>query len=328
MRRRIECFPAEARLAWDLGSRWPIAPALTAPRRVVLCGMGGSAIGADFLRAALRPSIPVDVVRDYALPPCDEDTLLIGSSFSGNTEETIAALQSPEAARASKLVVSTGGRLTELALEHDIPVIHYRCEGPPRTAWEFGFLPVLALLGRLGVTVPSQASVDRALDAVGAQAPVLEAFASVLAPQLSGCIPFIVGAEHLAPVARRWACQVNENAKRVAFFGELPEVNHNFLLGLTDTRAEAVIAVLLDSEALSERARRRLDLTEQLLRERGVTCERVLVPGATPLDVMLRGALLGDWLSFELALAEGVDPADTSTLERFKTDLVKVPGPH
>ncbi len=327
MESRIQRFPAEARDAWALGWNRPSRRAAV-PRRVVVVGMGGSAIGADFLRAALRHVLPVEVVRDYVLPPCDEDTLVIASSFSGNTEETLFALQSREARRATKLIVSTGGAITELAVSLGADVLEYHCDGPPRTAWEFGFLPVLALLTRLGLTPSSEDDARAALAALEEQAPVLRAFATVLAPPLADRIPFVVGAEHLAPVARRWASQINENSKRVAFFGEIPEINHNFLLALTDQRADAIVAMLLDSELSNERARRRVDLTEQLLREHGVAYERVLVPGVTPLDVMLRGAVLGDWLSWELAAMNGVDPADTSALERFKKDMVRVPAVH
>lgn len=328
MEARIARFPSEARDAWSLGWMRPVLASAAPPRRVVVSGMGGSAIGADFLRAALRHVLPVEVVRDYVLPPCDADTLVIASSFSGNTEETLAALQSPEARPAQKLIVSTGGAITELAVSLGADVIEYQCDGPPRTAWEFGFLPVLALLTRLGLTPRMEAEAREALEALDAQAPVLRAFATVLAPPLAERIPFVVGAEHLVPVARRWASQINENSKRVAFFGEIPEINHNFLLALTDQRADAIVAMLLDSELSNERARRRVDLTEQLLRDHGIAYERVLVPGVTPIDVMLRGALLGDWLSWELAAMNGVDPADTSALERFKKDMVRVPAIH
>ncbi len=328
MHARIEQFPADARRAWELGQTWTIPTHLRTPRRVVVCGMGGSAIGADFLRAAARHELPIEVVRDYEIPRCDADTLIIASSFSGNTEETIAALQSPEAANAQKVILSTGGRLIALAADLDASVMAYECEGPPRTAWEFGFLPAYALLLRLGVLAHDPAVVLDALDSLEAQASVLRAFARDLAPQLDELIPFVVGAEHLAPVARRWACQFNENSKRVAFYGEVPEVNHNFLLGLTDDRTESIMAVLLDSQLLSGRARKRLDLMERMLADRGVRHERVLVPGLTEMDAMLRGAFIGDWLSWELAMAEGVDPSDTSALERFKTDLVAVPALH
>ena len=328
MESRIQRFPTEAREAWMLGWNRPSSKAAPLPRRVLVVGMGGSAIGADFLRAALRHVLPVEVVRDYVLPPCDADTLVIASSFSGNTEETLAALQSREGRPARKLIVSTGGAITELAVSLGADVLEYQCDGPPRTAWEFGFLPVLALLARTGLAPGIAEDARSALDALDAQAPVLRAFATVLAPPLAERIPFVVGAEHLAPVARRWASQLNENSKRVAFFGEIPEINHNFLLALTDQRADAVVAMLLDSELSDERARRRVDLTEQLLREHGVAYERVLVPGVTPVDVMLRGALLGDWLSWELAASNGVDPADTSALERFKRDMVRIPAVH
>lgn len=326
MRARIEAFPHEARRAWQFGLTWPLPERFRAPRRVVICGMGGSAIGGDFLRAHLRRTLTVEVVRDYELPPCDADTLFIASSYSGNTEETLAAFASPNAAAAMRLALTTGGRLEELARSTATPLMSFECDGPPRTAWEYGFLPVLALLGRLGLvdTAPAEA----ALAALEAQAPVMEAFALALAPQLADRVPFILGAEHLAPVARRWAGQVNENAKRVAFHGEVPEVNHNFLLGLTDERAAGVVAVLLDSALISSRTRKRLDLTERILEQRGVAHERVLIPGASEVDSMLRGALLGDWLSWELARIEGVDPSDTAVLEQFKADLVTVPPIH
>lgn len=265
------------------------------------------------------------LARDYTVPACDRDTLVIASSFSGNTEETIAGLLSAETRGSTKLVLSTGGRITQIAGAADAAVMMYKCDGPPRTAWEYGFLPVLALLQRLGVVSDYDRLAPLALDALVEQSACLEATASHLAPLLVKRIPFIVGTEHLAPVARRWASQLNENSKRVAFFGELPELNHNFLLGLTDDHAGAVTIVLLDAELLSERGRARLDLTERLLQRHGVSYERVLISGASELDSMLQGALLGDWVSWRLATTAGVDPSDTTALEDFKAALTANP---
>lgn len=328
MRQRIQQFPIESRRAWELGQTWQIPQSIRAPRQIVVVGMGGSAVGGDFLRATTRHAITIQSARDYSPPVCDADTLVIASSFSGNTEETLAAIESPEAASAMKLVLTTGGRIREVADTIGAALLAYECDGPPRTAWEYGFLPILALLSRLGVTPEFEQQAPLALDRLAQQASAVEAAAAALAPGFTARIPFVVGGEHLAPVARRWACQLNENSKRVAFFGEIPELNHNFLLGLTDARADAIAVILLDSDLLSQRGRARLDLTELLLRSRGVSYERVLIAGTTELDAMLQGALLGDWLSWHLAVAGGVDPSDTSALETFKTTLSATPTRH
>ena len=228
-----------------LGQGFQIQPSfqLTADvDKVVILGMGGSAIGGDLLRgltAALsRPLVLVH--RDYDLPAwVDDRTLVIGASYSGNTEETISGFTQALKKDCKKLVISTGGRLTELARENGVPVFVIEHASPPRAALGYSLLPLLAIMQSLGFTSAESADVDgmvRALETLGARAGRKTAQSSAtrprqLAARLHGRIAVIYGAGILTDVARRWKTQINENSKQWAFFETLPELNHNAVLG-------------------------------------------------------------------------------------------------
>jgi glucose/mannose-6-phosphate isomerase len=314
----------QIRTAWARGRAWEPPSGFTTPSRVVVVGMGGSAIGADIAStlARLGSEIPVEVVRNYVAPPSAEGTLTVGSSVSGNTEETLEAYGRALGGPGMQLAITKGGKLAGLGG----PTLTYEWGGHPRAALGWGLMPLAAVLTRLGVLdlgdeeVESGASaVDATAIACGREMPVEANPAKQIALRLQGTLPVFVGTDFLEVAARRWAGQMQENAKQWAFSVALPEMDHNFLngFGLPASRG-GLHVVFMDADVAHPRNRRRVELTGVALDEAGVAHSRETVGGATALEAILRACALGDWVSFYLSMLNGVDPSDTSPIETFK----------
>jgi glucose/mannose-6-phosphate isomerase len=298
---------------------------------VLIIGMGGSAIGGDLVAtlAGLSSAVPIQVVRGYSAPPVDEDTLVIASSFSGETEETLTAFNGAIGRTEMLLAFASGGRLARLAPSLGYSLFDYHFDGPPRSALGYGFFPILAILARLGVLPEDAADVeatlnelDRCADDWRPDIPLASNAAKQLARRLHGKLPVIVGTGYLASAARRWAGQINENAKQWAFHAALPEIDHNLVLGFGGPEAREHLHVfLLDAVPLHERDRQRVVLTAQMLDEAGVTHDELLIGGRTPLDSLMRACYLVDWVSLYLAALNGVDPTPKDAIDRLKAAL-------
>lgn len=325
----IEGLPAQARAAWQLGMSIDLAP-LHPPTQVYLAGMGGSAIGADMVATlAMRSGIqPVTAVRQYRLPPLTPDTLVILSSFSGNTEEVLSVLDQVQAEGAQAVALATGGRLADRARAAGIPLATYSWDGPPRTALGYGLFIPLAILCRLQVITLSDAEVDaaftaldRAVESFGFHRP--GNLAQLTAAWLEHGTPLIVGPDLLAVAAVRWAGEFAENAKRVAAAFALPEFDHNQIeaAAVGDPDAAALRFVLLDAPAVHVRNRLRVTHTADLIRAAGREVRVFDAGGLSPLEAILSASSLGTWASYYLALLREVDPAPVPFMEQLKRSL-------
>lgn len=335
--RLIAELPAQARAARELGRRWPLPDGFARPERVVVLGVGGSAIGADVvaaLAARLGPA-PVEVVRDYEAPPPGAGTLLVACSFSGETEEVLTAFAARLGGPGMRLALTTGGRLAALARERGVPLLEYRYGGPPRAAFGYGVLPLAEVLRRLGALAIGEADVDRALLGLeraaakwGPGRPAAENPAKRIAERLHGRLPVVLGAGAFAPAARRWAGQLAENAKQWAFALELPEAGHNAVVALERRQdaERALRAVILDGPAAHPRNRARAQLIAAELDAAGVGREPVAVEAADPLGAALEACCLGDWVSYYAALLHGADPRPTPILDRARAALAARPA--
>lgn len=325
----LAALPQQSRDAWRLGLDAQ-NPSMRAPRRVLLVGLGGSAIGADVvatLASDLTPT-PVQVVRNYRLPPLTADTLVILCSFSGNTEEVLEAFGTVTASGASGLAITTGGRLAELASAAGMPVVSYQWGGPPRTGLGYGIFVPLAILRRLGVLDISDAEVDagiaamqRGVESYGLDAPGNRA--QQLATWLYGGVPAVVGPDILEVAARRWAGEISENAKQVAAAFAIPEFNHNQIeaAALQGGEEGLVRIVLLDAPPVHPRNRLRITATADAIRAAGRAVEVADAGGDTPLEAILASSALGSWTSYYLALLREVEPAGVPVMERLKVTL-------
>ncbi len=296
---------------------------------LLVCGMGGSAIGADLAQAAIgnRARRPIRTVRDYLPEPwLERDTLVVCASYSGNTEETLSAYSAAGAVGADRVVVATGGKLRAQALADRVPVLDLPTGLQPRAAVAYMTTAVLECAYRCGAAPPMRADLSAAIalleslaEAWGPGAPD-ESEAKALAIALRGTAPVIYGAGPTAAVARRWKAQINENAKAPAFWAELPEADHNEICAW-ERSAGRFAAVLLDPCTLAARMERRLELTAGLIAATGAPMRRVRARGAGPLERLLSLVFLGDLVSIYLAALDGVDPTPVDQIERFKRAL-------
>src|SRR5512140_3417597 len=237
----IDGLPDQLQSAWDLGQNQPL-PELSNPTSVVISGMGGSAIGADLVAAAVASAclLPVTVHRDYGLPDFarGKSTLVIASSHSGNTEETLDSFDVARKQDCTIMAITTGGELAVRAGNANCPVWPFAHEGQPRAAVGFSFGLLLALFSRLKFMPDASRELVDAVAAMKLMQPELRADipatknpAKRYAGQLVGRWVTVYGADLLAPVARRMKTQINEIAKAAANFEFLPEANHNTLAG-------------------------------------------------------------------------------------------------
>jgi glucose/mannose-6-phosphate isomerase len=299
------------------------APVMEAPAAIV-CGMGGSAIGGDLAAAALsdRLTKPVLVARGYELPSwAPAGSAVLCSSYSGNTEETIACYSAAEALGAQRLVATTGGELAELARRDGVPVIGLPAGLQPRAAVGYMFC-VSAELAALALAGPRiHTEIDAAASHLNEAREAAEAGAAELAGEIGDAAVVIYGSDLTAPVAYRWKCQVNENAKRPAFSSTLPEADHNELESWAGAGAGRFAAVFLEDRDQHPSVRRRFELTAKAIEPYASAVIKVETEGETRTERVLQSVMLGDLVSLELAKARGVDPVPVEGIERFKSEL-------
>jgi glucose/mannose-6-phosphate isomerase len=307
------------------------APEVDAPGGLVVCGMGGSAIGGDLAAAAIgaRATRPIRTVRGYRLEPwVGPETLVLFSSYSGDTEETLACWEAATAAGVPRIALTTGGRLAELARADGVPVMSPPGGFQPRAAVVYmlvGALECAALCGAapsLRQEVEAAATLLETLVQEWGPEAAPESQAKALASRLNGTVAVVHGAGLTAPVARRWKAQINENSKLPAFCSELPEADHNEVCGWEASDGLAPMsAVFLDDRDLSDRERRRIALTSDIARRGAATVERIETRGETPVERLLSAVLLGDLVSVYIAALRGVDPTPVSAIDDFKRAL-------
>ncbi len=288
---------------------------------LMVCGMGGSAIGADLAAAALgdRLTRPLVAIRGYELPSwATPEWALLFSSYSGSTEETLACFAAGEALGARRIVVSTGGELVDGAREAGLPVIGLPGIFQPRAAVAYMFTTVAEVAALTGAAPRIHTEIDTAAAFLERETEVLKARAAEIAADLDGTVPVLYGADLTAPVARRWKGQVNENAKAPAFYSELPEADHNELCGWVGAGKGRFSAVFLEDSDQHPRERRRFELTAAAVEADAAAVVRVETAGETRVARLLWATMLGDLVSLELAALRGVDPVPVEPIERFK----------
>ena len=304
-----------------------------APGGLVVAGMGGSAIGGALARETLgdRASRPIMLARGYALPPwTTPDTMVLCSSYSGNTEETLAAYDAAGALGAARVVATTGGKLADAARSEDVPVIPLPGGFQPRAAVAYSLVAALEVAWLCGAGERLHAEIDVAAAHVehivemwGPDAPG-DSLAKALARDLHGTIPQIAGSGLTSPIAYRWKTQINENAKLPCFWNELPELDHNELGGWPGaTQLGRFSAVFLDDSDLHPRIRQRIELTRGLIEAEAAGTYRVESIGQTRTERLISLVLLGDLLSVYLAVLREVDPTPVPNLDRLKSALAR-----
>lgn len=330
----IDNLPRQLQSAWELGQQPPL-PDAHGVNRIVISGMGGSAIGADLLSAYIAPTcrLPLLVQRDYTLPAWayGPETLVIASSHSGNTEETLAAFEAALQAGCRLLAVCTGGELERRARAHNVPVWKFDHAGQPRAAVGFSFGLLLALFTRMRMVPNSEQDLLEAVadmrsqqETLRADIPLAENPAKLLAGQLVGRWVNVYASGMLSPVARRWKGQMNEIAKAGAGFELLPEADHNALAGLENPQLlMQTMTIFLHAPSDHPRNILRTELTRQGFMVQGLNTEMFAANGETPLSHIWTALHFGDYLAYYLAMLYGMDPTPVDALQNLKAALAK-----
>jgi glucose/mannose-6-phosphate isomerase len=335
MLRLTEEFPSQCAHALGLveGVELPTLPNI--PDVAVLTGLGGSAAGGDLVRALFEchAGIPFVVNRDYDLPNyAGLGDLLFCSSYSGNTEETLAAYEHGKSSGCKIICLTTGGKLAEMAAEDENPVIRVPSGQPPRTALGFMTMPVIAACQRLDLLPEFDfdaaiALLEECVKRWTVESPAEENDAKRIALALHGKVPILYGlGAWQGAVANRWKGQINENAKNMAFANAFPELNHNEILGWVKAHEQGVsdwAVVYLQDGTESEKIRTRARVTRELIGG-NASFHEVTAPGENLLERMLALTLMGDFVSLYLASLNGVDPENIDAINTLKAELAKV----
>jgi len=331
----IRHIPDMCRQAWQTASAFALPKDYSRINRVVVLGMGGSAIGGDLVAGLIEgdADIPIFVNRGYNLPAVvDDNTLVIAASYSGMTEETLSALGQAINSGAKKLIITTGGRLKDIAQQHGIPVFAFDYRSQPRAAFPFIFLPILSFIQQLGKINDMSADIDemvgvldRLNNEINETVPLDNNRAKQLAQQLQGRLAVFYGGGITSAVARRWKTQLNENSKAWAFYDVFPELNHNTVVGycFPQELTSKTAVVMLRSECLPEPILRRYQATSGILKKAGISHLTIDGLGKSKLAQMMSLVLFGDYTSYYLALLNGVDPTPIEAIDCLKGELGK-----
>jgi glucose/mannose-6-phosphate isomerase len=335
----IAGFPAQLADGWARTRELTLPARYRAARAVAVLGMGGSAIGADLVRGIFsdRLSLPLVTVRDYELPAfADGSTLVVASSFSGATEETVAALTTALERHCPVVVLAAGGPLLTVARSAELPYVAFPGLGQPRAALGITMLLLAGLLERAGLLTLGAdevaAAVSAAEAAVAACAPTVPTGqnpAKQLAWSIMDRLPIIEAAGFLAPVARRWKTQLNENGKSSAAWEELPEATHNAIVGYAQPeslRDHLFVVFLAGADDHPRNALRRA-ASSDLLAAAHIDHQVVSVAGEGRLAQAANGIVLGDYVSAYLGILYGLDPTPVAAIGALKARMAEAaPG--
>jgi glucose/mannose-6-phosphate isomerase len=331
-------FPEQVRNAVKIGDGVTIDSASYKDvMQIIVCGMGGSAIGGDLARSFLSNmiSIPIYMCRNYDLPAfVGDDSLVIGSSYSGNTEETLSAFGQALDKKCRLFVMTTGGRLGEIADDNDIPKATLPPGLQPRAALGYSFAPLMLFFHKIGLSeigpnefVALADFLEKAKTKLGVDAVSSDNLAKQLAARLYGRIPIIYSGPDLTDaVATRIKGQICENAKMLAFANQFPEFNHNELVGwktIDAFRDHLKILILRDQDD-HHRVAARMDVLRQYFDTDNIEVIEVHSEGNSRLERMFSLIQLGDFVSYYLSILNRVDPTPVEPIDFLKNELAKI----
>jgi glucose/mannose-6-phosphate isomerase len=328
---RIKELAQQIRDAWAIAAKATLPPAYGDVRNITVAGMGGSAIGGDFAAALLADDlkVPMTVHRDYGLPAyVGRDSLVVASSYSGNTEETLASFEQARKRGAKVLVLTTGGKLADLARASNYPVVTFSYKAQPRAALGYSLGLVLGVLTKLSFVRDLSADIDAALaDLAKIEERVHEGArtndAKKMALELFGRVIVAYGAGVMGVMARRVKGQWNENAKNWSAFDVMSELNHNAVVGFPHPpiAKEALTVLLLRSDRDNPRHKLRFEVTRELLDRAGVPHKTLQFAGQNMLSEVLQMVYFTDYVSFYVALLNGADPSPVKSIDYLKDRL-------
>ncbi len=313
----LEDFPNMVREGYELGKDVTVQPDFSS---IFVAGMGGSSISGDLLQSYLSESkIPVYVLREAEVPRyVDEDSLVFVTSYSGSTDETVSAYQDALRKLARVVIITSNGKLEQLAITDRKPLIRVPRHIPPRAALPYLFFPILAVLENSGFLKDQKSMVE--MVAARLENPHYKEHGESIAVELMGKIPLIYATPHMACVARRWKNQLNENSKMMAFFNQFPELAHNEVEGFAKINKEQFHGIFLREENPNRLIYKQLRAVKKKMMEKCGVSEFVFKE-REPLVRLFSSLYLGDWASYFLAIKQEIDPTPVHVIQEVKKDM-------
>ncbi len=329
MKEKILGFPEQIKKSWKNG-KVPLTSLYRNPSQILVCGMGGSAIAGDLLSDLLFSDsmFPVLVNRGYELPGfVNERSLLLISSYSGNTEETIAAMREGIEKKAMIIVFTSNGTIEKMAREHGLPAITFPQGYPPRSALGFSFFSMLGFLKQCFDIPVEDTAIDDLIELLTSLRATLQQDnneIAILAEQLKESIPLVYISTLLRSVAFRWQTQINENSKTFVHVNVLPEANHNEIVGLQFPYklVKKMHLMFLRAPLFENREMdKRFEITAHILKNAVGNITTICAEGKSKLEQLFTLLYKGDFLSFYLSALLNVDPTPVKRIDELKTKL-------
>ena len=304
-------------------------------KNIVIAGMGGSALAGLIVKKWLENDItlPIEVVRNYILPKnVSKNTLVIISSYSGNTEETISALHQAIEIGAQIAIISSHGKIEEIARSRDIAHVKLPAGLQPRMAVIYNFRALTKILVNFGViSNEMHEEVEHYADFLRKESESWVAnisternYAKQLALYSAGRSAVFLSSSEFSPLAYKWKISWNENAKNVSFYNEYPEFNHNEFIGWSSHPVEKLFAIFnLRSNLDHPRVQKRFEISDRLLSGKRPAARNIELKGSTYLEQVLWGSILADFVSIYLAILNNTNPTPVELIEKLKVELVK-----
>ncbi len=326
----------QVRDTWNKAKTFVIPAHYINVEKVIIAGMGGSAIGPDMVIQYAKDSIrkPIELVRDYDLPNyVDNKTLVIASSYSGNTEEILSCIDQAIQKDAKIIGVAHGGELKKICEVNNIPFFKIDYESQPRAASPSSFVGIAGILNKLDIIHIEDEDIAKTCDEVteleskiGIDVPQKINQAKILAKKMHECIPFIIGSGSLYQVAHKFKISIDENSKQLAFFEAIPEMNHNTMTGIEypSELGKKVFVLILQSIFDHSRNKLRQRIMLDVLKKRKIRYDTIMFPKASSrLAELFMMVEFGDYVSYYMALLNNVDPTPVEIVDYFKNQLKK-----
>ena len=328
-------LPEQMEKVWQEKEKIVIPTSYQQVKNVVIAGMGCDRITADVIKKSLEEisPLPIEVVGDYkAASYINGETLVVALSYSGQTPEVLSFIKKllKSESRPKIFTIVGGGELEEIAKKEKIPFYKFSGIGPSRVNIGYLLFALILLLEKVGLLGGGDKKFLSLIETIKnfnqqfiTQKETKENLAKNLAYQIFDRTPIILGAEHLWPVAQRFKKLFNENAKNFAFAEEVPEFFHNSVVGIDyPTRLkDEIFYIFLESDLYSEKIRKALSIFRQSLKEKKINCDVISCSGKNKLEEAVKGIILGDWVTFYLAILNNIDPTPMEMIESIRRQL-------
>lgn len=326
MKTLIENFSRQLREAITIGQNAKLQTSNFKPQTVLITGLGGSGIGGTIVSEIVSGECPVPIIvnKDYFIPAfVNENSLVMVSSYSGNTEETIQAMNAALKAKAKIVCVTSGGKITEMAKQNNCDVITIPGGSPPRAALAYSLTQLFFILKKLQlVKTDFEKQLKNSADLLDAEEKNIRKEAEAVSEFLHNKIPVLYAADGYNGVATRFRQQLNENSKMLCWHHILPEMNHNELVGWAGGRNDLAV-VILRNKTDYERTQMRIEFGKKVFAKYTPHIKEIWSKGNSMLEQSLYLIHLTDWVSLFLAEKKGIDPMEVKIIDELKGELGK-----